>query len=348
MVWEVPKTHFSVAHALLDLPVVQRRALNPYALWQSAFGAAAPSPRGGAEKSERQREEEAQQRAAAQAERDALHWVPSARLLRAGHEAGARSGAVVCVDLMRGGERRTLRLDAAELVADAADLDELGHVSVIYRKGRLLAVLKLCSVAAGKSQLRPFGGISHRRHAVISEPRKGSLAVCVTSAGVKHVLWTDETSSAIEDDIVVNSDFCFDRVKRDTIVLMLHNKSARGRPAQSELDDFFHNGRPRNDPADRSGEFKALYWLQGGDEMEEVLERLNAAMTAVQGVRPLLAKMDYFVNEHLREQVAEEIAGRHQADAPAAPADAAAFVAPTMKCSKCHSTSHFAWQCRHA
>jgi hypothetical protein len=340
MLWEIPKTHFSVAHALLDLPVVQGRAPNPYLLWQSAFGAS-PPPTGEEDKSEEAREAALEQRN--------LHYrVPDFRQLRAGHELGTRSGTVVCVDLMRGGERTTLKLDAAELVADATDLEEMGHVSVIFRKGRLLVVLKLVTVAAGKSQLRPFGGISHRRHAVVSEARKGSLSVCVTSAGVKHVLWTDETSSAIEDDIVVNSDFIFDRVKRDTNVLMLHNKSARGRPPSSEVDDFFHNGRPRDDPADPKGEFKALYWLQSRDEMDAVLEQLNAAMAAVQGVRPLLAKMDRFVNEHMLQQVAEEIAVRPQPDASGSPSDVAVFEAPRMKCTKCHSNKHFAWQCHRA
>lgn len=327
------------------MPVVQKRALNPYQLWQQAFGSANNANKSEKETSEQEREEE-EKRAAALAEKNALAFVPHFSEIRTGHEISQHGSMVLRLDLVRGGERTTVKLDASQLIADATDLDELGNVSLVLRNGRLTVLLKLFSVAAGKSQLRPFGGISHRRNAVISDPRKGSLSICVTSSGAKHVMWSDEASGAVEDDIVVNSDFVFECVKEEASVFQLHNKAARSRPGQSELSDFFHNGRPRNMPSDKMGDFRALYWLQcATDTSASVTEQLNNVVAGVQGARPLLAKMDAFVNDHLSEQIIQEFGAKPHADKEEG-TPPPSFEAPRKLCSKCNATTHFAWQCR--
>jgi hypothetical protein len=295
-VWEIEQTHFSVAHALLDLPLLQKVSTNPYLLWQQAFG---PAP-------DVQTQEDVEDDSKLLLEQRKQLVPPSAQL-RSGHSVF--EARLLQTELL---PKELLACLINEDDEMAFSRQEEETFSLVMRSGKLLVLNKLASVSTGKCQMRPFGGLGKgkRRHAVISDPKRGTLSVAASSGEKTHVMWAANEGGAILDDIVVNSTFEFETVPDQPRVVLLHNRlDVKTDEESSVMSDFYFNGVVRTVPGYLRGEFRAMYWLASDDseDVQTVVERLNAALRDEGRGRKAISALERFVDTALPGELLPEL-----------------------------------------
>ena len=231
---------------------------------------------------------------------------------------------------------------------------ELGKWSIIVRGTQAILLHKLVTVEAGKTTLK---GALRTSECAMPDSKKGSLQLCVSNTRETHVLWTEKESGAIRDDIIVSRHFSFCKGPQEGQVVLCNERAKEERQAEMDEseDDFYVDGRTRQNSSYRHGYFRVTYWLSREVDREELCERLNEhiqhpAHVPVSRIELEIANLVqegiYQQLEELKKKIMSKDFSLADIRPKAKEGEEPRVPLPVRCCQKCRSEAHYTWQCR--